>query len=88
MKRVFTISLVVVMLASVLTAGSMAYAHAAVQVAGDVNGDGLVNNRDLGLLQQLLNGFGITILSTNKGVLSDREARESNVGGEVICEVW
>ena len=39
-------------------------------------------------LRPVLNGFGITILSTNKGVLSDREARESNVGGEVIREVW
>ncbi len=39
-------------------------------------------------LRPVLNGFGIVILSTNKGVLSDREARKSNVGGEVICEVW
>ncbi len=36
----------------------------------------------------VLNGLGIRILSTNKGVLSDREARSQNVGGEVICEIW
>jgi small subunit ribosomal protein S8 len=39
-------------------------------------------------LRPVLNGFGIVILSTNKGVLSDREARRDNVGGEVLCEVW
>ena len=33
-------------------------------------------------------GLGIKILSTSKGVLSDRDARSQNVGGEVICEVW
>jgi len=40
------------------------------------------------LLKPVLNGLGINILSTNCGVISDREARKSNVGGEVICEVW
>ena len=39
-------------------------------------------------LQPVLNGLGISILSTNKGVVSDREAREQNVGGEVLCEIW
>jgi small subunit ribosomal protein S8 len=34
------------------------------------------------------NGLGIAILSTSKGVLCDRDAREQNLGGEVICEVW
>ncbi|HEY2774915.1 MAG TPA: 30S ribosomal protein S8 [Candidatus Binatia bacterium] len=33
-------------------------------------------------------GLGISILSTPVGLLSDREARRRNVGGEVICEVW
>ena len=41
-----------------------------------------------GLLKPVLNGLGINILSTNRGVISDREARQSNVGGEVICEIW
>jgi small subunit ribosomal protein S8 len=35
-----------------------------------------------------LNGYGITVISTNKGVLTDSEAREANVGGELICKVW
>ena len=33
-------------------------------------------------------GMGISILSTNKGVMPDREAREQNVGGEVLCAIW
>jgi len=40
------------------------------------------------LLKPVLNGMGINILSTNRGVISDREARQRNVGGEVICEIW
>ncbi len=39
-------------------------------------------------LPSVLNGLGIAIVSTNKGVLSDRECREKNVGGEVLCVVW
>ena len=33
-------------------------------------------------------GFGISILSTNKGVISDETARKENLGGEILCEVW
>lgn len=36
----------------------------------------------------VLNGLGIAILSTSKGVLSDRDARAANVGGELICSVY
>jgi small subunit ribosomal protein S8 len=32
--------------------------------------------------------MGITIISTSRGVVSDREARQQNLGGEVLCEVW
>ena len=39
-------------------------------------------------LQPILNGMGITIISTSRGVVSDREARQQNLGGEVLCEVW
>lgn len=35
-----------------------------------------------------LNGYGITIISTSKGVLTDKEARKQNVGGELLCQVW
>ena len=33
-------------------------------------------------------GFGIVILSTSKGILSDRDARGGKIGGEVLCQVW
>jgi len=39
-------------------------------------------------IPKVLNGFGISILSTSKGVITDAEARELNVGGEVLCNVW
>jgi len=39
-------------------------------------------------LPRIRNGLGITIVSTPKGVLSDAEAREANVGGEVLAEVF
>lgn len=39
-------------------------------------------------LKPVLNGMGIYILSTNRGILSDREARTKNVGGEVLCQVY
>jgi small subunit ribosomal protein S8 len=39
-------------------------------------------------IPKVLNGLGISILSTSKGVITDAEARELNVGGEVLCNVW
>ena len=39
-------------------------------------------------LRPVLNGMGIVILSTSRGVISDREARQRNLGGEVLCEIW
>lgn len=38
-------------------------------------------------LPQVLNGMGIAVVSTSKGVMSDRKAREENVGGELLCVV-
>jgi small subunit ribosomal protein S8 len=39
-------------------------------------------------LPKVRNGLGIAVLSTSKGILSDRAAREAGVGGELLCEVW
>jgi len=39
-------------------------------------------------IPRVLNGMGIAILSTSKGLLVDREARKQKVGGELICTVW
>jgi small subunit ribosomal protein S8 len=39
-------------------------------------------------LKPVLGGLGICILSTSRGLISDREARQRKLGGEVLCEVW
>lgn len=39
-------------------------------------------------IPRVLNNLGIAVLSTSKGVLTDREAREYGVGGEVLCYIW
>jgi small subunit ribosomal protein S8 len=37
---------------------------------------------------RVMGGLGIAVVSTPKGVLTDKESREANVGGEILCEVW
>lgn len=39
-------------------------------------------------VRQVRSGLGISILSTSRGVMTEKEARAANVGGEVLCEVW
>ncbi len=39
-------------------------------------------------IPRVLNGLGISVISTSKGILTDKQARKENVGGEVICYVW
>jgi small subunit ribosomal protein S8 len=39
-------------------------------------------------VKRVLDGLGIAILSTSKGVMSDRQAKKEKVGGEVLCTVW
>jgi small subunit ribosomal protein S8 len=43
--------------------------------------------RSVDALPKVLNGMGIAVVSTSKGVMSDRKAREANVGGELLCTV-
>ena len=43
---------------------------------------------DKGSLPRVLGGLGTSIVSTSKGVMTDREAREAGLGGELICQVW
>jgi small subunit ribosomal protein S8 len=43
--------------------------------------------KGVGELPRILNGMGIVVVSTSKGVMSDRRAREQNVGGELLCTV-
>jgi small subunit ribosomal protein S8 len=39
-------------------------------------------------LPRVLNGLGLAVISTSRGVMSDRECRQLNVGGEVMCQIW
>lgn len=39
-------------------------------------------------VKPLYNGTGVSILSTSRGIMTDKEARSANVGGEVLCNVW
>ncbi|MCJ7808893.1 MAG: 30S ribosomal protein S8 [Desulfobulbaceae bacterium] len=39
-------------------------------------------------IPDVLNGYGIGIISTSRGLMTDREARKRNIGGEIICSVW
>ena len=39
-------------------------------------------------LERVLGGLGVAVLSTSKGLMTDREARRQRVGGEVLCHVW
>jgi small subunit ribosomal protein S8 len=39
-------------------------------------------------IKPVLNGMGIAILSTSKGIMADKKARAENVGGEILCNIW
>lgn len=39
-------------------------------------------------IQPVYNGMGISILSTSRGIMTDKKARQENVGGEVLCNIW
>lgn len=39
-------------------------------------------------IQRVLEGMGISVVSTSKGVMSDKDARKQKLGGEIICKIW
>ncbi len=39
-------------------------------------------------MPKVLNGLGIAVVSTNKGIMTDKQAKAANVGGEVLCYIW
>lgn len=49
---------------------------------------GLRVYKDARSIDRVLNGLGIAIISTSKGLKTDKEARNENLGGEVICHIW
>ncbi len=59
----------------------------AIRTIDRISRPGLRKYVDVANMPRVLNGLGIAILSTSKGVITDKEAKELNVGGEVICYV-
>jgi small subunit ribosomal protein S8 len=53
-----------------------------------VSRPGLRNYSGKAEIPRVLRGLGVAIVSTSKGVMTDREARTAGVGGEVLCNVW
>lgn len=53
-----------------------------------VSKPGLRNYAGVDNMPKVMDGLGIAIISTNKGVMTDRQARAANVGGEVLCRIW
>ena len=62
--------------------------QAAVKKIKRVSTPGLRKYAGVEDLPRVLNGLGIAIISTSKGIITDKEARDLNVGGEVICYVY
>ena len=60
---------------------------AAIKRIDRISKPGLRKYTDVKDMPRVLNGLGIAILSTSKGVITDKEARELNVGGEIVCYV-
>ena len=61
---------------------------AAIKKIYRVSKPGLRKYTDVENMPRVLNGLGIAVISTSKGVITDKEARTLNVGGEVICYVY
>ena len=59
----------------------------AIQRIDRVSTPGLRKYADTEHLPRVMNGLGIAIMSTSKGLMTDKEARKENVGGEVICYI-
>ena len=61
---------------------------AAIKSIERISRPGLRKYVDVENMPRVLNGLGIAIISTSKGVITDKEAKELNVGGEVLCYVY
>jgi small subunit ribosomal protein S8 len=53
-----------------------------------VSKPGLRQYMNAGRIPKVMSGLGVAILTTSHGIITDREARSMNVGGELLCEVW
>ena len=62
--------------------------HPAIKKIGRISKPGLRKYAGKDELPRILNGLGIAILSTSQGVMTDKEARQKGIGGEVLCYVY
>ena len=53
-----------------------------------VSKPGLRTYAGVGNMPKVMNGMGVAVISTNKGIMTDRQAKAANVGGEVLCYIW
>lgn len=60
----------------------------AIQGIQRISAPGRRSYANVSRIPKVMNGLGMAIVSTSKGLLTDYEAREQNVGGEIICKVW
>jgi small subunit ribosomal protein S8 len=60
----------------------------AIKAIDRISTPGLRKYSDVSSLPRVLNGLGIAIISTSKGIMTDKKARKMNIGGEVICRVY
>ena len=61
---------------------------AAIKKIERISTPGLRVYADVENMPRVLNGLGIAILSTSKGIMTDKDARKANVGGEVLAFIW
>ena len=61
---------------------------AAIKHIERISKPGLRKYTDVKDMPRVLNGLGIAIISTSKGIITDKEAKEQNVGGEIVCYVY
>ena len=62
--------------------------QAAIKKIERISTPGLRKYTDVKDMPRVLNGLGIAIISTSKGVITDKEARDLNVGGDIVCYVY
>jgi len=60
----------------------------AIRKLGRISKSGLRKYSNVKELPRIINGLGIAIVSTNKGLMTDKQAKTANVGGEVVCYVY
>jgi small subunit ribosomal protein S8 len=65
-----------------------AYGHPVIKEIKRISKPGLRKYSGSDLIPRSYNGLGIVILSTSQGVMTDKEARKLNIGGEVLCSVY